>query len=354
LLDSLRTAGSAAEERVLRRLLSLAASIDGATALWSHRERWGALEAPLSRRLSSVDGAAPDVTVVAAAQLWAALLRWPEARRCSASLLLRHRLDASLLAAIEPSRLRKLSSASRGGASSGRLLRAVSIAVYAPFGEGGEEEAEALVALQQALHEAGLVKTLLRALAEASPHDREVSVSLLARLVLGSRHFLRQLLCDRQCGDQGGEPCDGRCGLTAAAAAACLDPRCSAASLVNALLLLCHAARAAGSRRDLTGPGATTSAASASPLDGDWTRMLLRARLPQCLTPLLRHDELAVRSKACTLVGTLCRLSSAFYEPVRAAGLPPLVAACGTHEVSSLRRAGSFALAEVARLERLT
>ena len=287
------------------------------------------------------------------------------------------------------------------------------------------------------MHEAGLVKTLLRALAEASPHDREVSVSLLARLVLGSRHFLRQLLCDGQCGDQGGEPCDGRCGLTAAAAAACLDPRCSAASLVNALLLLCHAARAArscirahvfeqrsrghvfrcirpysavfdriplyslysypsssrgalttlhktafppwvlilmsayvhkqaraaGSRRDvagaaaaacLTGPGATTSAASASPPDGDWTGMLLRARLPQCLTPLLRHDELAVRSKACTLVGTLCRLSSSFYDPVRAAGLPPLVAACGTHEVSSLRRAGSFALAEVARLERLT
>ena len=99
----------------------------------------------------------------------------------------------------------------------------------------------------QALHEAGLVKTLLRALAEASPHDREVSVSLLARLVLGSRHFLRQLLCDGQCGDQGGEPCDGRCGLTAAAAAACLDPRCSAASLVNALLLLCHAAGAARS-----------------------------------------------------------------------------------------------------------
>ena len=149
LLDSLRTAGSAAEARVLRRLLSLAASIDGATALWSHRERWGALEAPLSRWLSSVDGAAPGVTVLAAAQLWAALLRWPEARRCSASLLLRHRLDASLLAAIEPSRLRKLSSASRGGASSGRLLRAVSIAVYAPFGEGGEEEEEALVALQQ-------------------------------------------------------------------------------------------------------------------------------------------------------------------------------------------------------------
>ena len=145
LLDSLRTAGSAAEARVLRRLLSLAASIDGATALWSHRERWGALEAPLS----GVDGAAPDVAVLAAAQLWAALLRWPEARRCSASLLLRHRLDASLLAAIEPSRLRKLSSASRGGASSGRLLRAVSIAVYAPFGEGGEEEEEALVALQQ-------------------------------------------------------------------------------------------------------------------------------------------------------------------------------------------------------------
>ena len=149
MLDSLRTAGSAAEARVLRRLLSLAASIDGATALWSHRERWGALEAPLSRRLSGVDGAAPGVTVLAAAQLWAALLRWPEARRCSASLLLRHRLDASLLAAIEPSRLRKLSSASRGGASSGRLLRAVSIAVYAPFGEGGEEEEEALVALQQ-------------------------------------------------------------------------------------------------------------------------------------------------------------------------------------------------------------
>ena len=149
LLDSLRTAGSAAEARVLRRLLSLAASIDGATALWSHRERWGALEAPLSRWLSGVDGAAPGVTVLAAAQLWAALLRWPEARRCSASLLLRHRLDASLLAAIEPSRLRKLSSASRGGASSGRLLRAVSIAVYAPFGEGGEEEEEALVALQQ-------------------------------------------------------------------------------------------------------------------------------------------------------------------------------------------------------------
>lgn len=143
MLDSLRTAGSAAEARVLRRLLSLAASIDGATALWSHRERWGALEAPLS----GVDGAAPDVAVLAAAQLWAALLRWPEARRCSASLLLRHRLDASLLAAIEPSRLRKLSS--RGGASSGRLLRAVSIAVYAPFGEGGEEEEEALVALQQ-------------------------------------------------------------------------------------------------------------------------------------------------------------------------------------------------------------
>ena len=90
LLDSLTTVASGAqEEALLRRLVELASRAGGGAALWARRDRWGVLERTLREGAasSSADAGPPRASAVTALQLWAILLRWPEAAALCASRL---------------------------------------------------------------------------------------------------------------------------------------------------------------------------------------------------------------------------------------------------------------------------
>ena len=213
-----------------------------------------------------------------------------------------------------------------GGAAAASFLNAISLALYVPFGSRGERSAQALVQLQQAMYSGELLGALLRSLPLAEPHDAEVAVGLMSRLVLGSNHFAQQYVALG--------------GLAPSVLQRMLQATRAPATLVDALLILCQIARL-GERLGGRSTAAGTAGISSAGLGAALHASVLGERLP----PLLSHADAGVRAKSCNLLGNLCKHSSDFYEGLLLQGglLSLLAHRCADPDAQT-RKFASFAV----------
>ena len=224
------------------------------------------------------------------------------------------------------------SPAARGGgaAAAAAFLNAVSLTLYVPFGSRGERSPQALVQLQQAMYSSELVGVILRTMPLAEPHETEVAVGLMSRLVLGSNHFAQQYVALG--------------GLQPAVLRRMLSSQRAASTLTDALLILCQLARL-GER--LGGGGGQRHSAGGEPatevsyvLHANTHGAALCERLPG----LLRHADAGVRAKVCNLLGNMCKHSDEFYEVLVAGGLLSLLARCCADPDDAVRKFACFAI----------
>ena len=213
--------------------------------------------------------------------------------------------------------------AARGGgsAAAAAVLNAVSLTLYVPFGSRGERSAQTLVQLQQAMYTGELLGVLLRTMPLAEPHEPEVAVGLMSRLVLGSNHFAQQYVALG--------------GLHQPVLQRMLGAQRAPTTLTDALLILCQIARLG------EGIGGGEPSADGHVLHARIHGAALCERLP----PLLRHADAGVRAKACNLLGNLCKHSAEFYELLLATdGLLPLLARCCADDDAAVRKFACFAV----------
>ena len=257
----------------------------------------------------------------------------------SAAKLLHSGLLAALLAllhgprkeaAASPLSILHATPAIRGGGApaAAAFLNAVSLALYVPFGSRGERNAQALVQLQQAMYSGELLGVLLRAMPLAEPHEPEVAVGLMSRLVLGSNHFARQYIALG--------------GVQPSVLSRMLGAQRAPSTLTDALLILCQIARL-GEQIGSVGSRSGTE-------KGGGGGGMLHARehseaLCERLPPLLRHADAGVRAKACNLLGNLCKHSDEFYDGLLVGGgLLPLLAGCCADDDAAVRKFACFAV----------
>jgi len=233
-----------------------------------------------------------------------------------------------------PLREVRLVATARGGGAgaASALLNAVSLTLYVPFGSRGERSAQALVALQQAMYSGELLGALLMSTPLAEPHDPQVAVGLMARLVLGSTHFAQQYVALG--------------GVAPPTLRRMLAPARATATLTDALLILCQIARigdaiggadgGAGARAS----GGASGGAAAIGLSPAVHGSVLSERLPA----LLRHADGGVRAKACNLLGNLCKHSVGYYDVLRRGALLPLLSRRCADADAAVRKFACFAV----------
>ena len=233
-----------------------------------------------------------------------------------------------------PLREVRLVATARGGGAgaASALLNAVSLTLYVPFGSRGERSAQALVALQQAMYSGELLGALLMSTPLAEPHDPQVAVGLMARLVLGSTHFAQQYVALG--------------GVAPPTLRRMLAPARATATLTDALLILCQIARigdaiggadgGAGARASGGASGGGASIGLSPAVHGS----VLSERLPA----LLRHADGGVRAKACNLLGNLCKHSVGYYDVLRRGALLPLLSLRCADADAAVRKFACFAV----------
>ena len=208
--------------------------------------------------------------------------------------------------------------ASRGGgpAAVAALLDTLSLALHVPFGSRGKLSTSALVRLQQAMYNGELLGGLIYSIPLAAPHDSEVVVGLVSRLVLGSSHFAQQYVALG--------------GLMPSVIQFLLSANRTSSSLTDALLILCHVARLG-----------TAKGIMQAPEDS--------AVLSQRLSSLLCYaPDAVVRARACNLLGNLCKHSSGYYQTLLTEGTQlSLLAARLADEDAAVRKFACFAAGNI-------
>ena len=241
-----------------------------------HAPFWRALGGALSRAADAAEAPLSPLSAYGVlALLKAAHLALGQQARASASWLLSAGLFPPMLRLLRPealSRLRLRPTVRGGGGGGNGILGTVCLALYVPFCSHGEQDQQALVALQQQMYGSALLGALLGALPLVSAGEREVAVGLLSRLVLGSGHFAQQFA---HLG-----------GLQSQLLGLLLHPANTAAALTDALLILCHLARVGDPTLSSGGSGGEVH-----------YRALRVSGVCERLPPLLQHREAGVRAK---------------------------------------------------------
>lgn len=227
----------------------------------------------------------------------------------------------------------RASPTARGGGAGAAavLLNAVSLALYVPFGSRGERSAQALVQLQQAMYTGELLGALLQSMPLVEPHEPEVAVGLMSRLVLGSTHFAQQYVALG--------------GFTPTVLRRMLGTTRTPATLTDALLIICQIARLGDAVGGKGGGGRSGGAGRGSGGRGGGLQLDVHgAVLCERLPVLLQHSDGGVRAKSCNLVGNICKHTPEFYDALLAAGLLALLASRCADLDTAVRKFACFAI----------
>ncbi len=195
------------------------------------------------------------------------------------------------------------------------IVRTVSL-VALPFSPRWAVREDQIKLAQQAIYDGGFIERIIGACVScASQSSSDTSacasvISIVSRLVLGSRHFARQFV------DHGG--------IAMVKNLALLRQEVPWMMLVDVLLILSQLARIP---------------------DGKYYPQLKRGDFLDDLGSLLEHANANVRSKACNLLGNMCRHSNFFYGDLLGDGglVDSLVSRC-EDEDSDTRKFACFAV----------
>ena len=195
------------------------------------------------------------------------------------------------------------------------LVRTIAL-VALPFSPRWDVREDQVKLAQQAIYDGNFLKSILSACAScASASSRAASacgsvISIVSRLVLSSRHFARQFV------DHGG--------ISMIRSLSLLQQDKPWMMLVDVLLILSQLARMP---------------------EGKYYPQLKRGDFLGDIGELLEHANANVRSKACNLLGNVCRHSAYFYASLRGAPgvIPALISRCGDED-SDTRKFACFAI----------